>query len=123
MKIITIALFSFLLIACSDTDLELKPGSCVRVSWVRGICSQVVLKIEDPRYASFGENVDGLENVFLGILECGTDEPAIEGKTFYVVLDPTDYQIDCVRCMAAVSYTGSLKFNVRVANSCTAVED
>ncbi|MCW5910304.1 MAG: hypothetical protein KIT62_04480 [Cyclobacteriaceae bacterium] len=103
---------------CEDQQIR-KPGECIPVTYVRGICGQAVLKIQSSDYYHLGENADGDEHVFLATLECFTDAAALEDNLFYVTLNPADFNHNCAVCMAAVMYSGSKKYNVRVQEGCS----
>jgi hypothetical protein len=108
---------SALLFSC-DEKFPTYTGECITVSYVRGICGQAVLKIKDPRYFHLGENADGDTHVFLARLECFTDSNILQNSTFYVELNPTDFNVDCAVCLAAVVYSGSKHYAVRVHEVC-----
>lgn len=114
-------IYSFCLAAIALSCEEKSPtsiGECIAVSYVRGICGQAVLKIHDPRYFYLGEDADGDTNVFLAGLECFTDYNVLQKHTFFVELNPADFNSNCAVCLAAVSYSGSKQYAVRVHETC-----
>lgn len=110
-----------LLAACDDQKTNGKE-ECIPVTYVRGICGQAVLKIQSPAYYHYGEDADGEKNVFLATLECFTDEADLKDKAFFVQLNPADFNNNCAVCMAAVLYSGSKQYKVRVQSNCPALE-
>ncbi|MBX2962812.1 MAG: hypothetical protein KF687_09890 [Cyclobacteriaceae bacterium] len=110
------------LVSC-DRELPEYNGECITVTYVRGICGQAVLKIVDPRYFHLGENADSETNVFLAGLECFTDASILQKSTFYVELSPKDFNTDCAVCLAAVAYSGSKQYTVRVHEVCEGGSD
>ncbi|MBX2894831.1 MAG: hypothetical protein KF763_05295 [Cyclobacteriaceae bacterium] len=110
-------LLTILLWSCESQTIK-TTGGCIPVVQIGGICGQAVLQIQDPDLYHFGEDSDGYEHVFLATLECNA--PQIEsGKTFYVQLNPDNFNTSCATCLAAVDYSGSKKYPVRVFNSCS----
>lgn len=110
----------FFLMACHN-EKELDPtGACVKVRLVSVLCSQAVMKIEDPTKYSLGENWKDHSNVFLGFLDCSANEPALkDAPFFYVELNTKPFPDDtCPRCAAAIDYSGEKHFYVRVVPNC-----
>lgn len=116
-----IPLLAIAMVCCDKETLSNATG-CVAVKYVTGICGNAVLQIEDPAFYGLGENVDGYEHVFLATLECFTDQP-LEGKSFLVELDPSDFNNQCAVCLAMVLYSGTKKYNVRVHQQCVVSEE
>lgn len=106
-----------MLTGCDKQDVK-RPDDCISVTYVRGICGQAVLKIQSPADYHYGEDADGDENVFLATLECFTDAEPLQDKVFYVQLNPADFNSNCAVCMAAVMYSGSKHYKVRVQTNC-----
>jgi hypothetical protein len=110
-------ILTILLWNCESQTLK-TTGGCIPVIQIGGICGQAVLQIQDPDLYHFGEETDGYEHVFLATLECNAFQ--IEpGKTFYVQLNPDNFNGNCAMCLAAVDYSGSKKYPVRIFNSCS----
>jgi len=118
-KINTLFILLIVFLAGCDTQEANQNTTCIAVTYLRGICGQAVLKIQQPAHYGFGENADGDEHVFLATLECGTDEAALQGKVFFVQLDATDFNSNCAVCLAAVAYSGSKKYTVKIQNDCS----
>lgn len=131
----TIIRFSLLLFislsACSTQNTSIT-GECVRVTLLRNMCGNAILKIEDPAYFMLGENVDGEKNVFLGFVECsdvnlsGNTIPTMaDGTQLYVELNPKDYTQECTTCLAMINYSGKRHYKVRIKENCNApnIED
>ena len=119
MRKIAIFLFLIRLITGCDSDTTPLPDNCIAVKYVRGLCGNAVLQIQDLRYFSVGENVDGDTHVFLATLECFTDLEAAKDKVFYVELNPSDFNSDCAVCLAMINYTGKKHYAVRVHEACS----
>ena len=119
MQKIALALLWITLIAGCSSDINQLPNNCIPVKYVRGICGQAVLKIQDPQYYSVGENTDGDSHVFLATLECHTNMEAVKDKLFYVELNPTGFNSNCAVCLAVVDYTGTKHYSVRVYEACS----
>ncbi|MBX2947203.1 MAG: hypothetical protein KF725_15340 [Cyclobacteriaceae bacterium] len=113
----SVCLFA-ILFSC-DEKTPAYTGECIAVSYLRGICGQAVLKIQDPKYFHLGEDADGDTNVFLAGLECFTDSNVLQKNTFYVELNPNDFNTNCAVCLAAVAYSGSKQYAVRVHETCS----
>lgn len=110
-------------LVCCDKETLTNARGCVAVKYVTGICGNAVLQIENPSYFGLGEDVDGYEHVFLATLECFTDQQPLEGKSFLVELDPSDFNDQCAVCLAMVAYSGSKKYNVRIHQQCDPIEE
>jgi hypothetical protein len=111
-------LFIALTTACQSED-EREPNTCLPVRYLRGICGQAVFQLQDEKNYSLGETVGTDSHVFLGVLECGTDEQTLVDKILYVEIVPEDSDTNCAVCLAAVDYAGSIRYNVRLVNPCT----
>lgn len=117
-------LFLIALAACNTQNTPIT-GECIRVTLIRNICGSAVFKIEDPSYFGLGENTDDEKNVFLGFIECSSEDvfstvnDLTNGKQLYVELDPKDFNQECVVCLAMVNYTGKKQYKVRVHENCT----
>jgi hypothetical protein len=94
---------------------------CVRVKYLRGICGQGVLQLLSPTDFDLGETVGGEVNVFLGLFECGVLEPAVD-SVFFVELKPQEFDGNCARCLAAVDFSGTKQYNVRIVKNCAGAE-
>lgn len=112
----------FALAGCTSEPTEFT-GECVAVTYLRGICNQAVLQIQDPQYFEKGENVDGETNVFLATFECDANlpplEPADGNRVFFVELNPPDFRSDCAVCLAAPPFSGTKVYPVRVHATCS----
>jgi hypothetical protein len=116
-KIATALFLLSLMVGCNSTINDL-PNNCIAVKYVRGICGNAVLKIQDSRYFDVGEEADGDSHVFLATLECFADVEAVKDKVFYVELNPSNFDSNCAVCLAMVAYSGSKHYNVRVHQVC-----
>jgi hypothetical protein len=123
MQKIVITLFLVNLIAGCNPDIDQLPSNCIPVKYVRGICGQAVLEIQDPKYYDTGENADGDSHVFLAMLECFTDTEIVKDKLFYVELNPSNFNSECAVCLALVNYSGNKHYNVRVHPICGNTEE
>ena len=116
-------------IACSDKKQDIPVGEnipvgdCIAVSYVRGICGQAVLKILDAPHFNKGENEGDDQNVFLATLECGIDLAKLNKSLFYVELNPDNFNSNCFVCLAALNYSGKLRYTVRLAAPCKSTKD
>jgi hypothetical protein len=119
--------YSFLFIAllftvfsCSETKSVVPTNQCFEVSYVKGICGQSVLRIENPAFFKFGETWNGYENVFYTVFDCSVDEGKLKQANFFVQIrqDPANPNIQCVMCTAALDYQGSKKYFVDVVGEC-----
>jgi len=91
---------------------------CFQVSYVTGICSQAILKIENPDFFSYGENLETYSNVFFTVFDCGVDESKLLQSKFYVSIIDKPEDSSCVRCLAALDYKGTKKYHVQVVSKC-----
>jgi hypothetical protein len=123
MQKIAIALFLISILAACNSDNHTLPSNCIPVKYVRGICGNAVLQVQNPHYYGVGENADGDDHVFLATLECFSDIDAIKGRLFYVELNPTDFKSDCVVCQAMVNYSGTKQYRVRIHQECGTMEE
>ena len=103
---------------CDDSEKVIPVGTCIKVSYVKGMCMEAVLQVVDERYVSLAEDWQGTENVFYGIFPCGTDWDKVSSGPFYVQILKEPEQPSCVRCMATINYTGEKMYDVRVVDSC-----
>lgn len=106
-----------IIVGC-NSDINQLPTNCIAVKYVRGICGNVVLKIQDPQYFNVGEDSDGDSNVFLGTVECFSDIEDLKDTLFYVELNPPNFNSNCAVCLAMVTYSGSKHYAVRVHKMC-----
>lgn len=123
--------FSFivtLLLACNPhAPTSSFTGECVPVSMVRSVCGTAVFKIQDPAFYHYGENVEGEENVFLGILECSSTNESTNAynspyQLIYVELNPKNFEQGCSICQAIVNYSGRTNYNVRINEKCSSLQ-
>ncbi len=122
-KILGIILATALLPGC-DTETQNDAENCIRVKFIRGICGNAVLQIQNPYYYDMGEDTDDETHVFLARLECFTDMDALANKFFfYVELNPPDFNTDCAVCEAAIQYSGSKRYSVRVQTLCKGMSE
>jgi len=125
MKIITASLLVLSLASgCDNNNSTIVPkefeGSqkCFEVSYVTGICSQAILKIENPNFFSYGENWGTYSNVFFTVFDCGVDESKLMQSKFYVSIIDKPEDSSCVRCLAALDYKGTKKYHLKVFSKC-----
>ncbi len=97
-------------------------GECIEVSYVTGICGQIVLKIENPEYYFLGETWNGNEHVFSTLLHCDDMGKSTEG-TFLVTIQDVYEPGSCAVCLAMLDYSGEKKFPVRLVDVCAPSED
>jgi hypothetical protein len=116
-------IFCVVLLAGCQSEETSESANCIRVKYLRGICGQAVLQLQEERHYSLGETVGNEHHVFLGTLECGTNEPLLENKTIYIEVEPDDFNTNCAVCLAAIDYAGNLRYKVRVVNPCPATEE
>lgn len=107
---------------CSEDDTP-ATGQCIEVSLVQSLCSQAVLKIENPAFYHLGETWNGHQNVFFTMLGCSADEARLAGKRFFVTLEEKETDNDCARCEALLLYQGNKKYFVQVHEVCTATRE
>jgi hypothetical protein len=99
------------------------PQNCIAVKYLRGICGEAVLQIQDPRYYKYGETTNEEDHVFRGTFECSSDLDALEKRAlFYVELNPQNFNNNCANCDATVLYSGSKYYSVRVHQNCNSME-
>jgi hypothetical protein len=111
-----------ILTGCQSEETP-KSANCIRVKYLRGICGQAVLQLQEERHYSLGETVGNERHVFLGTLECGTNEQSLENKIIYIEIEPEDFNTNCAVCLAAIDYAGNVQHPVRVVGPCTATEE
>lgn len=97
--------------------------NCFGVSYVSGVCSTVVLKIEDSAYYDLGESWKEHDNVFLTELPCGVDEEALKQGIFFISISDVDNRGECPRCLALIDYSGSKKYFITLQDACTSGSD
>ncbi|MEM9297045.1 MAG: hypothetical protein AAF149_17210 [Bacteroidota bacterium] len=118
-NILVFGLIGFFILSCNDDEEVSRDESCVAVSYVEGICGNVVLQIQDERLFYLGETANGYENVFFTTFPCYVDEQTLNKDLFYVsILDESNLG-DCIRCLAAIVYSGNKSYHVDVRSNCT----
>ncbi len=108
----------FTLQGCEKRELAIPGENCFAVSYLMGICGQAVLKIQNPEFYHLGETWNGHENVFLTDFACEVDVSSILKGIFYVSISENFSLGECVRCAAAIDYTGSKNHPVNVLTNC-----
>ncbi|MEM9389891.1 MAG: hypothetical protein AAGA02_05420 [Bacteroidota bacterium] len=117
-NILAFGLIALVILSCNDDEAELRDESCVAVSYVEGICGNVVLQIQDERFFYLGETANGHENVFLTAFPCYVDEQKLNKDLFYVSIREESNLGDCIRCLAAIGYSGNKSYHVDVRSNC-----
>lgn len=92
--------------------------TCIKVSYVAGICGQVALKIEDPRYAGLGETWNEHPNVFYTVLPCNAPPDLAQRSFFFVRILEKENLGNCARCEALFEYTGAKRYHIQVVEGC-----
>ena len=109
---------------CDNKNATLVPKEfagvqkCFEVSYVGGLCSQAILKIENPDFFSYGENWGTDSNVFFTIFDCTVDENKIRQSKFYVSIIEKPESGSCAICLAALEYKGAKKHHVKIVDKC-----
>lgn len=125
-------LMALALSACTK-KLAKDPAPCFKVKRVAGICADVVLQVQDPKYFSLGE--DNWPNtsdknllynhVFFvanycafekSLLAAGLDPKTTETFTVQLGTDPN--ATDCITCKAALASRPVTKQSVIVVKTC-----
>lgn len=107
------------LLSCGEEDPISASNQCFEVSYVTGICSQAILKIEDPDFFDLGETSNGEQNVFYTVFDCTVDESGLSQSNFFVRIKQDTSDMNCIRCLAAVGYDGSKRYLVDVVDDCS----
>ena len=121
MRICVLLLISALAtLACASRPGMVASGQpCVRVRYVTGICLEAVLQIRDPDYYHLGEQWKDHDHVFRATVPCGSEALLESGKDFYVVLlSKPEVEPPCIRCRAALDYSGEKSYPVRLFKRC-----
>jgi len=122
MKIWRIAAVVLLVAGCTEKVLEnetfIPHADCIKVSFVDGICGQIVLKIEDTRFAALGETWNGHAPVFYTTVPCQAPADLLQRDFFFVRLLERENTGDCARCEAYFAYTGTKRYFIEVAEAC-----
>jgi hypothetical protein len=92
--------------------------ACIKVSYVAGICGQVALKIEDPRYFALGEDWKEHKNVFYTRLPCNAPADIEQRPFFFVRLLEEEALGSCMVCQALFNYSGNKRYNIQIVDVC-----
>lgn len=119
-RYIFFSLLTAFVFGCQDDSLDPQGGqTCFKVSYVTGICNQVVLKIETPAFLSLGESWNTHDNVFFTRLPCGVDEASLRQAPFYVSLLEKEELGTCSVCQAIFDYSGAKRYFIKIESSCS----
>ncbi len=117
----------FLMARCDNKTIALAEDTsidCIEVSYIESLCASAILKIQDPKYFHYGENVKGYQNVFFAHLPCGTgakSERGQESRKILVKISTLPFSgNDCVQCTAVPSYDGTKQYFVKFVTECAA---
>ncbi len=117
----------FVMASCDNktvTPVEDSFSDCFEVSYVESLCASAILKIQDPIFFHYGENVKGNNNVFFAHLPCGTgskSERGQESQKILVKISTVPFSgNDCVQCTAVLSYGGTKQYFVKFVTECAA---
>lgn len=123
MKTITICLTLLLCgISCTDELLEKQAkgetAPCIKVSQLTGICGQAILQISDPEFFYLGEDWNGHKSVFFSWIPCDAPADLSQRSSFYVRILDQENLGNCMRCLAAIDYTGIKRYAIEVVETC-----
>ncbi len=107
-----------------DTETQSSFDNCISVTFVRALCGYAVLQIQNPSYYAVGETTEDGDHVFLAEVECDANFAELQSTAlFYVELNPVNFDNDCPVCMAAIHYSGSKKYKVRIHSQCAGSDE